>query len=95
MIARSNLSDNVRGALLTARPDRTPQFTHPVNLSLGHGAVIQEVSGSGNSRASDTASHPSGNGIERFMPLRETQLSSPHASHAIASSRVVRTSWAT
>jgi hypothetical protein len=53
---------------------------HPVNLSLDHGSVIQEVSGSGSSRASDTASHPSGNAIERVMPLRDTQRSSPRAS---------------
>jgi hypothetical protein len=58
---------------------------HPiqsVNLSFGHGSVTREVSGSGGFRASDTASHPSGRGIERSGPLRATEQNMPHASQA-------------
>jgi hypothetical protein len=64
----------------------------PVNLSRGHGSSIQDVSGSGNERASSTANHPWDNGIVLSLPLRATQRNMPHDSQAVASSTVVRTS---
>jgi hypothetical protein len=53
---------------------------HPVSLSRGHADDIQDVSGNGNSPASDTVNHPSGNAIQRSRPLFATQRSSPRAS---------------
>jgi hypothetical protein len=68
---------------------------HPVNLSRGHGSDIQDVSGRGSPRASDTVSHPSGSSIVLTLPLRAIQRSSRRASQAVASSSVVRASRTT
>lgn len=59
---------------------RMPYPIHPVNLSLGHGSDIHDVSGSGNPRAFSTVIHPSGNAMERTLPLRAIQRRTPQRS---------------
>jgi len=46
---------------------------HPVNLLLGHGLLIHELSGSGKSRAWRTVSQPACKGIICCFPLRLVQ----------------------
>ena len=66
---------------------------HPVNLSRVQGESIQEVSGKGRRRASETVGHR-GIAIDRIFPLRATQRRAPQASHLVASSSVIRASGA-
>jgi len=68
---------------------------HPVSFVRGHGSDIHEVPGSGSFSARSTGSHPAGNAICRTLPLRAIQRMASLASHAVPSSSVVRTSWAT
>jgi len=68
---------------------------HPVNLSLGHGSSIQEVSGRGSRSAASTVSHPWDNGIVLSLPLRATQRKTPQDSQTVARSSVVFASCAT